>query len=431
MLWYHDERGRLGEIFDYLLLQFSLKQETTSWRLSVPRLFKSMVDFLGKAPYLAIAFSRMVGRNLLPDLSIALEVAVPKILISLILCANEIEELILQPFKAILSIARHITLSDLALLIETICLAVNSVELALDLLLEGLEREGDRILAERPYLIRFFMKNLIGIAIEHIDQATESRTKAKYLFELQPSTEEYRVTTKPRIDAPKSDQPRVGDHVRLIAASSPQNDPVKRKYCMNAVVEKSAPGFASFRCIHPPTPYLRECSWRLQNCGSFVTARTMIDAVIKFATLKKDVCGIYSLLLDLPHAPGEEEDDETESPLQFDHHSELNPSQNEAVYAALSSRLTCMWGPPGTGKTHTITVILQELLQRFPEARLLVATPTHNACDNIMQKYLLKSRHVDPHAGEIRPLRLSTDVGCPGYPGNLNVQGYSLLTENI
>lgn len=411
-LWRHDERGQLGEIFDYLLLQLSLPPESTQWKIPTGRLFRAMVAHLREAPYVAITFSRMAARTLTPELSAALRDSAPKILRALILCANEIEDLMIQPFKVILSIVTHMELPAFAELIETICLAVNSAELALDLLLEGLERESSRILSERPYVVRHFAQNLIGIAMEHIDQAGESKTKAKYLFELSPSKAgEYQVTTKLRIDAPLSDQPRVGDHVRLTAAGSPQNLPIKRPYGMNAVVESGGQGFASFKCIHPPPPYFEDCSWRLRNCGSFVTARVMMDAVIRFSTLKTECCKIYDSLLDFPLSPEEVgSPDDLEHPIEYTKHDNLNPSQNEAVYAALSSNLTCLWGPPGTGKTHTICVILQELLERFPKARLLVATPTHNACDNVMQKYLRASGHTDPNAGVIHPLRLSTDA---------------------
>lgn len=69
--------------------------------------------------------------------------------------------------------------------------------------------------------------------------------------------------------------------------------------------------------------------------------------------------------------------------------------------------MTCLWGPPGTGKTHTIAVIL-ELLAADPEQRILVTAPTHNAVDNIMRKYLTNMR--DRGEPFTSALRVSTDV---------------------
>ncbi|KAF2014895.1 P-loop containing nucleoside triphosphate hydrolase protein [Aaosphaeria arxii CBS 175.79] len=63
----------------------------------------------------------------------------------------------------------------------------------------------------------------------------------------------------------------------------------------------------------------------------------------------------------------------------------LNNSQKEAIRFALGSReIACIWGPPGTGKTHTlIELILQMLKQNL---RLLVCGPSNIAVDNIVER---------------------------------------------
>jgi DNA replication ATP-dependent helicase Dna2 len=50
-----------------------------------------------------------------------------------------------------------------------------------------------------------------------------------------------------------------------------------------------------------------------------------------------------------------------------------------------------VWGTPGTGKTHTIAVIIQALVHL--KKSVLVTSYTHNAVDNILFK--LKKRNVD------------------------------------
>ena len=67
----------------------------------------------------------------------------------------------------------------------------------------------------------------------------------------------------------------------------------------------------------------------------------------------------------------------------------LNDSQKEAIKFALASReVALIHGPPGTGKTHTIIIILCQLLRQLPKSRFLVTAPTHNAVDNILRRFV-------------------------------------------
>lgn len=68
------------------------------------------------------------------------------------------------------------------------------------------------------------------------------------------------------------------------------------------------------------------------------------------------------------------------------------------LWCRLSYPLTCIWRLPGTGKTHTVAIILQELLRRKTKERVLVTVPTHNAVDSILRRYL---KHAE---GTIKPL---------------------------
>jgi tRNA(Met) C34 N-acetyltransferase TmcA len=64
----------------------------------------------------------------------------------------------------------------------------------------------------------------------------------------------------------------------------------------------------------------------------------------------------------------------------------LNRSQAHAVNSCISacrcphrSFTQLIWGPPGTGKTKTVSVILHGLLILMPRARILVCAPTNTA----------------------------------------------------
>ena len=85
----------------------------------------------------------------------------------------------------------------------------------------------------------------------------------------------------------------------------------------------------------------------------------------------------------------------------------LNESQNTALRASMVGSLTLLWGPPGTGKSHTIVAILLELLSSEPSRRILVAAPTYNAVNNVMRKYISKA---NDRISSVQPIRVSTDV---------------------
>ena len=211
------------------------------------------------------------------------------------------------------------------------------------------------------------------------------------------------VTSQLRIDAPHTVAISAGDHVRLTANKLPENSLSTKKYSIDALVENSHPGVVKFRCLHPVPAFLEDCSWELRACGSFVTTKAMYEAFVNLAIGEESCCEIRDQLLSLPDARIQE------FQHSFSRREDLNGSQNSAVVAALSSSLTCLWGPPGTGKTHTITVILEELLEVDDQSRILVTAPTHNAVDNVMRKFLENMKSSQKHHEGIA-LRVSTDV---------------------
>jgi len=63
----------------------------------------------------------------------------------------------------------------------------------------------------------------------------------------------------------------------------------------------------------------------------------------------------------------------------------LNPKQEQAVKKAITTeKFHIIKGPPGTGKTHTITQIIRQLYQE--QQTILLTTHTHIALDNILEK---------------------------------------------
>ncbi|MEV7968897.1 AAA domain-containing protein [Sphaerisporangium sp. NPDC088356] len=71
----------------------------------------------------------------------------------------------------------------------------------------------------------------------------------------------------------------------------------------------------------------------------------------------------------------------------------LNNGQRSAVERALAPGLTWLWGPPGTGKTTTISALVAELCARGQ--RVLLAAPTNAALDVAIQALLKRLPDVD------------------------------------
>ncbi|WP_035587489.1 IGHMBP2 family helicase [Hippea jasoniae] len=68
--------------------------------------------------------------------------------------------------------------------------------------------------------------------------------------------------------------------------------------------------------------------------------------------------------------------------------SNLNNSQNDALQKAINSKLFLIHGPPGTGKTTTLT----EIIKLIEDERILVCADSNVAIDNLMEK--LKDQNI-------------------------------------
>jgi hypothetical protein len=407
-LWEKGEKELLLKCFKYLLAHLRDYESNSALTLTI---IKSMLDFLKQAPFLSLVFIEIDSwASLCPDVYELLGDAWLNILEAYVLSANEMQEFVVEPFKKAISQTQFMSLTNFEGLVELISLTVRSVDIALDLLLECLEPESSRILSGHPALIQQFVRNILGIALDHIDEAAQSQIPRKDLLDLKVMASESGgypiVESRLRIDAPVGTLATF-DHIRLTAANPPTNSAMARVYSIDALVESSQPGSATFRCFHPVPPFVEQCSWELQNCGSFVTTKTMFDAVHAFAT-QGDCCGISDQIL------GTQTDTcpPAKSPLVgYIATNDLNTSQNAAVEASLRYPLTCLWGPPGTGKTHTIVRIIKQLQKSPGSKRILVTAPTHNAVDNVMRKYLSSGTaggQID--VVESNTLRVSTDV---------------------
>ena len=292
----------------------------------------------------------------------------------------------------------------------------------MDLLLETLERESSRLLPNRPVGVDHFIQSLTGIALDHIGEANDQGKSRPDLLSLELLPERLdgyqTIQVEFRTDAPGG-TPEMLTHVRFTAGSLPANVILGKRYSMDALVIRSERGRVRFQCLHPLPRFFKNCSWKMRYCGSFVTARTMFDAVRTFYTLEDACCEISGYILGTPAVTTISETQSLEPPRPaFVTKENLNASQNAAVESALTSPLTCLWGPPGTGKTETIVTMIEALREAFPDKRMLVTAPTHNAVDNVLRRHIsnLAKRGIRPDA-----LRVSTDVSLQCHPSSWNV----------
>jgi len=109
----------------------------------------------------------------------------------------------------------------------------------------------------------------------------------------------------------------------------------------------------------------------------------------------------------------------------------LRPAQRAAL-ALIQHSSGFLWGPPGTGKTTTLGVLLAEYLDRHPHARVLLLSTTNQAVDQAtlaVDKALQKGRR-EHLRGEVQ--RLGTRFDAAAYEGRehlIPTQDRELITR--
>ncbi|KAJ8087712.1 hypothetical protein PM082_006548 [Marasmius tenuissimus] len=232
-----------------------------------------------------------------------------------------------------------------------------------------------------------------------------------------------------RVDARTS--VRLHSHVRLQAASKPERGWVA-PIVLDGVVIMSLKGELKVDLMHPPPPEMDPVplpplpegaeddevqeeepksllDWNLYDAGSTATSRAMLDALTRLMREKDECCGFYDIITG-------DHSDSDDAPRSFplilgdeEHIEGLNPSQ-EAAIRSCSGPLSLIWGPPGTGKTTVIVQILRGLIATKDEdARILMTASTHNAVDNVLERFVeVNRRHQILREEQI--LRVATDI---------------------
>ena len=95
----------------------------------------------------------------------------------------------------------------------------------------------------------------------------------------------------------------------------------------------------------------------------------------------------------------------------------LRPAQRTALATLPHWRSAFLWGPPGTGKTTTLGVLLAEWLDRRPDARVLLLSTTHAALDLAVLAVDKALQHGRREALRPRVQRLGSRFDAAAYQG--------------
>ncbi|KAJ3554369.1 hypothetical protein NM688_g3145 [Phlebia brevispora] len=178
---------------------------------------------------------------------------------------------------------------------------------------------------------------------------------------------------------------RVHSHVRLQVASAPQHSTLPPAV-LDGIVTRASRGELYLSVHHPLPPEYAAVTWRIYDAGSVATSKAMLDAVQRLAEEGDDCCGFSSLVTGQDELAAEIAEEEVER--TFDPSSSLNESQQHAVQCVGLGRMTLIWGPPGTGKTTVVVQILVRLLREDPDTAILMTASTHNAVDNVLERFV-------------------------------------------
>jgi hypothetical protein len=99
-------------------------------------------------------------------------------------------------------------------------------------------------------------------------------------------------------------------------------------------------------------------------------------------------------------------------PLLSNTFETLNENQKIAIGVALANEVTYLWGPPGTGKTKTLSVLVKELFER--NKRVLICSNTNQAVDQVLLTLCeeLGNDHPAMEKGQIVRLARSFMMSC-------------------
>ncbi|KAF8439377.1 RNA dependent RNA polymerase-domain-containing protein [Boletus edulis BED1] len=180
---------------------------------------------------------------------------------------------------------------------------------------------------------------------------------------------------------------RLHSHVRLQCVSDPENAFIDRAV-VDGVVTKSGRGEITVEMFHTLPPEFAVMQWRIFDAGSLATARAMMDALTKLWQDSYECCSIYdTIVMPPPQTASGAVDDHLGEEDELVGTELMNPSQIIAIRSSLAP-LSLIWGH----QTTVVVQILRYLLRKFPDCKILMTASTHDAVDNVLERFLELNR---------------------------------------
>ena len=137
-------------------------------------------------PSLVIYFARLCPWSQLPQLIYqALKSHILPVLKALVLCAPEMESLIVPHIRAVLLEAEAVSIAVVHDLVQTVPLVISSPEKAMNIFLECLEPSSAALVVQPPRTTEYLLRNLFGIALNHCDESNQVLEKRGELWTFQ------------------------------------------------------------------------------------------------------------------------------------------------------------------------------------------------------------------------------------------------------
>jgi len=163
---------------------------------------------------------------------------------------------------------------------------------------------------------------------------------------------------------------------------------------LDAIVTRATRGELYLELKHPLSPEYARVDWYVYNAGSIATSKAMMDAVSKLALDGFEACTFADIITGsarVAETDSEDQGSQDNVAQQVSASASLNDSQRAALVAAGPGKLALIWGPPGTGKTTVVVQILARFVREDSEARILMTASTHNAVDNVLERFLAEN----------------------------------------
>lgn len=123
---------------------------------------------------------------------------------------------------------------------------------------------------------------------------------------------------------------------------------------------------------------IRLCVLRVDNTAMLEALAKRLESIAQAEEVH------FNHTLALAVVTGKNHKNKQAPPVSGGYTDELNDRQQAAVRLALGSDISYIWGPPGTGKTKTLTSLIRVLFQR--EKRVLICSNTNQAVDQVLLK---------------------------------------------